>query len=36
MRLQYWQLALIAWMSLVIPGQKMDVSARDIMDEVPW
>ena len=36
MRLQCSQLARVMWMSLVIPGQKMDVSARAIMDDTPW
>ena len=30
------QLALVAWMSLVMPGQKMDASAFDVMVDVPW
>lgn len=34
--LQCWQLALVAWMSFVMPGQKMDVSAFEIMVDVPW
>ncbi len=34
--LQCEQFALVDCMSLVIPGQKMDVSAFDIMVDVPW
>ena len=28
--------ARVMWMSLVIPGQKTDVSARAITDDTPW
>ena len=34
--LQCGQLALVAWMSLVMPGQKIDDSAFAIMVDVPW
>ena len=34
--LQRKQLALVAWMSLVMPGQKIDDSALEIMVDVPW
>ena len=34
--LQCEQLALVAWMSFVMPGQKIDASAFDVMADVPW
>ena len=34
--LQCGQLALAAWMSFVMPGQKIDASALDVMADVPW
>ena len=34
--LQCEQLALVAWMSFVMPGQKIDASAFDVIVDVPW
>lgn len=34
--LQCEQLALVAWMSFVMPSQKIDASAFDVMADVPW
>ena len=34
--LQCEQLALVAGMSFVMPGQKIDASAFDVMADVPW
>ena len=34
--LQCEQLALVDWMSLVMPGQKIDASAFDVIADVPW
>ena len=34
--LQCEQLALVAWMSFVMPGQKIDASAFDVIADVPW
>ncbi len=34
--LQWEQLALVALMSFVMPGQKTDASAFDVMADVPW
>ena len=33
--LQCEQLALVAWISLVMPGQKSDASAFDVMADMP-
>ena len=34
--LQWLQLALTVWMSVVIPGQKIEASTLEIIEEVPW
>ena len=34
--LQCGQLALVAWISFVMPGQNIDASAFDVMVDMPW
>ena len=34
--LQIEQSERVAWMSAVMPGQKTEASAFDVMDDVPW